>query len=99
MIKGSWILGNGLPQTGFQSKNRRVMATICKQQIYLIPTVGIIPDSWYEGGKVELMGFAPVDNFLLFGVPDMNAEHLIYTNPAERQPANGYGVMAARMLE
>lgn len=56
-------------------------------------------NDWHEGGKVELMGFAPVDNFLLFGVPDMNAEHLIYTNPAEREPANGYGVMAARMLE
>lgn len=60
MIKGRWILGNGLPHTGYQSKNRRVLATICRQQIYLIPTVGIIHDSLREY-KIRI-GFA----FLIF---------------------------------
>lgn len=56
MRKIKYLLQNGLPEYGYESKRRRVLATVCTQQIYLIPT-------------------------------------------AERKPADGYGVMAARMLE
>ncbi len=59
MKRIKYLLQNGLPQYGYESKRRRVLVSVCTQQIYLIPTVGIIY------GKYEYkirIGFA----FLIF---------------------------------
>lgn len=59
MKKIKYLLQNGLTQRGYESKRRRVLATVCTQQIYLIPTVGVMYGS-YEY-KIRI-GFA----FLIF---------------------------------
>lgn len=59
MKKVKYLLQNGLPSRDYESKRRRVLASVCTQQIYLIPTVGIMYGDYTY--KIRI-GFA----FLIF---------------------------------
>lgn len=39
-------LNNGLEINGYESKNGRVLASVCKEQIFIIPTFGIMACSF-----------------------------------------------------